>query len=281
MPIELQSFLNILNAYGLSTWLQDWGVRIIIILLFAFLARLIATFFVEQIFLKAIRNRHETQVSRRRRAETVAQLISSAVTAVIMLIALLTILSVFDINVGPLLAGAGFVGVALVVSAQQLIKDLVSGFLIISENQYKIGDYVCLGESCGIVKDITLRLTVLQDLDGAIHYMPNSSFTHASNHSIDYTRIGLKLGIKNDENLEQAIKVVNEVGKELAADPEWRDIVLEPPYFSMIMDFVGEATILKVTGKIKPLAHLKVESELRKRIKFAFDRKKITILQPQ
>src|SRR6266536_2407041 len=203
---NLNNFFNI----HLAPWFQRNDTKVLIIILIAYLIQLLGGVFIEKVLLKAVKLRKGAKVSRKQRAETVLQIFRSLFTVVVLITAFFTVLATLNINIGPILAGAGFIGVAVAVGAQQLMKDLIAGFFIISENQYKIGDFICLNDgTCGVVQDVSLRLTVLRDLDGAIHYVPNSSFSHASNHSIDYTRIGLTLGVKAEEKLEQVIKVIN------------------------------------------------------------------------
>ena len=172
-------------------------------------------------------------------------------------------------------------GIAIGWGARSLIQDFLAGIFIILENEYRIGDVVCLDDTCGLVQDITLRKTVLRNLDGAEHHISNGSIRKASNLSKDFARVNLDIGIAYNSNLEKVIEVVNRVGKELTEDPEWKDDILKPPQFNRVNDFADSAIIIKILGETKPLKQWAVAGELRKRLKIAFDKEEIEIPFPQ
>ena len=171
--------------------------------------------------------------------------------------------------------------VALGFGGQYLIRDLIGGLFIIMENQYRIGDVVCFDGTCGLVEDISLRMTTLRDLDGTVHHVPHGEIKKTSNLSKYFARVNLNVGISYNANLEQVISVVNKVGKELAEDSEWKEHILKPPQFLRVDDFGDSAIMIKILGETKPLKQWDVAGELRKRIKIAFDREKIEIPFPQ
>jgi len=192
-------------------------------------------------------------------------------------VAIMMILPELGINVGPILAGAGILGIALGFGAQYMIRDFLAGLFIIIENQYREGDVVCLDGTCGLVEDINLRKTILRDLDGIVHHVPNGEIKKASNLSKQFARVNLNIGVSYKENLDKVIKVVNQVGRELAEDPRWKDLILKPPQFLRVDDFGESAIIIKILGETKPLKQWDVTGELRKRIKIAFDKEGIEI----
>jgi moderate conductance mechanosensitive channel len=185
------------------------------------------------------------------------------------------------IDTAPLIAGAGIIGLAVGFGGQYLIKDLITGFFIILENQYRVGDVVCFGDTCGLVEVINLRTTILRDLNGTVHYVPNGEVKTAANLTKQYSRVNLNIGIAYDSNLEKVIKVVNRVGNELAHDPLWKEKILAAPQFLRVDDFADSAIIIKILGETKPILQWEVMGELRKRLKIAFDKEHIEIPFPQ
>nr|ALG03696.1 MscS mechanosensitive ion channel [uncultured bacterium] len=189
------------------------------------------------------------------------------------------------INLGPLIAGAGLAGVTLGFGSQWLIRDLISGIFIILENQFRVGDVVSLNTGSGIVtgtvEEISLRTSLLRDLDGQLHHVPNGSIVVATNLSKSFAGVNLDLNVAYDTNIEKLIKIVNEVGVSLRADKAWEDKIIETPSFLRINAFGENAITIKITGKTEPLEQWAVTGELRKRLKVAFDESKITLPYPQ
>jgi small conductance mechanosensitive channel len=158
---------------------------------------------------------------------------------------------------------------------------LISGLFIIIENQYRAGDVVCFDSTCGLVENITLRMTTLRDLDGTVHHVPHGEVKKVSNFSKYYARVNLNIGVAYDSDLEQVIKVVNEVGLELSKDPDWQDKIITPPQFLRVNEFADSAIEVKILGDTKPVEQWAVAGELRKRLKVAFDKEGIVIPFPQ
>jgi len=193
----------------------------------------------------------------------------------------LLVISELGINIGPFLATAGIAGLAFGFGAQYLIKDLISGLFIILENQYRVGDVVCLDITCGLVEDISLRRTVLRDLDGSVHYVPHGSITKTSNLSKDFARVNVDIGVAYSTDIEKLREVVNRVGKEIAEDPKWKDFVTKAPEFVRIEKFDDSSINIKILGETKPMKQWDVAGELRSRIKTAFEKEGIEIPFPQ
>jgi len=149
------------------------------------------------------------------------------------------------------------------------------------ENQYRIGDVVCFNKTCGLVEDISLRMTTLRDLDGTVHHVPHGEIKTVSNLSKTFARVNLDIGVSYSSNLEHVISVVNKVGQELTEDATWKDQITKSPQFLRVDDFADSAIIIKILGETKPLKQWGVTGELRKRIKIAFDKEGIEIPFPQ
>ena len=266
----------------LSPWLLNHGVKIAAIIIASYLIRKFARIFVERIVRKIIVSDHFlTKEAEKKREDTLIGIISGSISIVVLLMAALMILQELGIAIGPLLAAAGIAGLAFGFGGQYLIRDVISGLFIILENQYRVGDVVCFDGTCGLVEDISLRMTSLRDLDGTVHHVPHGEIKKVSNLSKHYARVNLNIGISYSSNLEHVISVVNEVGRELAEDAEWKEHILKPPQFLRVDDFADSAIIIKILGETKPLKQWDVAGELRKRLKIAFDKEGIEIPFPQ
>ena len=262
----------------LTNWFFVHGIKIIGIVVASYLIAKFGKIFIEKAVRKAVVSDHFlTKEAERKREDTLIRIFNAALKVVVWLVAILTILPEVGINVGPLLAGAGIAGVAIGFGAQYMVRDFIAGLFIILENQYRIGDVVCFDGTCGLVEDIDLRKTVLRDLDGVVHNIPNGEIKKASNLSKDFARVNLNVGVSYDSDLEKVIEVVNRVGKELAEDPNWKEFIIKPPQFLRVEDFADSAIIIKILGETQPLKQWDVTGELRKRIKIAFDKEGIEI----
>ena len=260
-------------------WLTTNGVIILFILIGAFLVRKIAFYFVGK-FVFGFK-RHQAKESGLKRKNTLTKIINNTLSVIVILIAGLMILREFGVDVGPILAAAGIVGIALGFGAQYLVRDVITGLFIILENQYRIGDVVCFDATCGTVEDITLRMTSLRDMDGTVHHVPHGEIKKVSNLTKFYAKVNLNMSIAYDSDLEKVITVVNKVGKELAEDPNWKTVITKAPQFLRVDDFADSAIIIKITGETKSTKQWDVTGELRKRLKIAFDKEGIEIPFPQ
>ncbi|NQU83956.1 MAG: mechanosensitive ion channel family protein, partial [Parcubacteria group bacterium] len=179
------------------------------------------------------------------------------------------------------MAAAGVIGLALGFGGQYLIRDIIAGLFIIIENQYRVGDAVEIDAVSGTVEDITLRTTIIRDLDGVVHHIQNGSFSRSANKSKVFARINLDIGVAYDSNLKKVISTINKVGKEMAAHSTWGKLITKKPKFERVNDFADSAIIVKILGETKPLEQWKVAGELRKRLKTEFDKEGIEIPFPQ
>ena len=267
---------------NLTPWLFSHGLRILIILLVAYLVRRFAGMLIDKIIRKAVVADHFlTPEAEKKREDTLITVFTGTVKVIIWVAVILMIIAEFGINIGPLLAGAGIIGLALGFGAQYIVRDFFTGLFIILENQYRVGDVVCVGSTCGLVEDINLRVTILRDADGVVYHIPNGEIKIAGNLTKEFARVNLKIGIAYDVDLEKVIKVVNQVGQDMAKDPEWKDKIIKAPEFIRVDDFADSSVVIKITGEVKPLEQWGALGELRKRIKIAFDKEGIEIPFPQ
>ncbi len=262
-------------------WMLRHGVRVVAIIIVTLVVQHFAGKIVERVVRRFIKQGSGTHASEEKRENTIIQVMNGTVAVIIWLVALMMLLSEFGIAVGPLLAAAGVAGLAFGFGGQYLIRDLISGIFIILENQYRAGDVVCFDSTCGLVENVTLRMTTLRDLNGTVHHVPHGEIHTVSNLSKGFSRVNLNIGVSYNSDLEHVIVVVNRVGKELAEDPAWKDLILKAPAFLRVDDFAASAIMIKILGDTEPIRQWDVAGELRKRLKIAFDKEGIEIPFPQ
>lgn len=281
MDLQNINFQNILQS--LTPWLLSHGLKIVLILIGAWLITRIAKIFISRLVGQFVSQTYKTRDSQaqEKRVKTLEGVLGGAVKVVIWLMAGLMVISEFGVNIGPLLAVAGVAGIAFGFGGQYLIRDLISGLFVILEDQYRVGDVACVADTCGLVEDINLRRTILRDLDGTVHHIPNGEIAKAANLSKQFSRVNLNIGIDYSSDLEKVIKIVNKIGKELAEDSQWKKDIIKAPQFLRVDDFGDSAIVIKILGDTKPLRQWDVTGELRKRLKIAFDKEGITIPFPQ
>jgi small-conductance mechanosensitive channel len=263
-------------------WLTSHGIKILVVAVAAYVFNLVLSRIIRKAIRVAVKpDKSQPPEAEIKRENTLIRIFNGALTVIVTSIAILMILQESGIKIGPILAGAGIVGLAVGFGGQYLIRDLISGLFIILENQYRIGDVVNVDNTGGLVEDISLRMTTLRDLDGTVHHIPHGEIKKVSNLSKKYARVNLNIGISYSSNLEHVIEVVNQTGKELAGDPLFKDSIITPPAFLRVDDFADSSIIIKILGDTKPLKQWEVTGELRKRLKIAFDREGIEIPFPQ
>ncbi len=272
----------LITGDDLTDWLTGDGIRIAAIVGVA----VALDFALHRVIPRALRLTVERQMKSReeeeiqQRVDTLASVFTAGGRVIIILVTLLTLMPLAGISIGPLLAGVGILGLAVGFGAQSLVKDVISGLFILLDDQYSKGDVVSVGGVTGLVEDVGLRRTVLRDLDGIVHYIPNGEIAVASNFTQEYSRVNLNVGVSYSEDLDHVMRVIDRVGEEMAADPKWGPSLITPPK-SLRVDNLGDSGIdIKVVGDTKPVKQWEVMGELRKRIKKAFDEEGIEIPYP-
>ncbi len=263
-------------------WLLTHGVRIVIIVVGAIVIdRILSRIIRKAVVVAVVADSSTSDDSEKKREDTLIRIFNGALAVIILTIAILMILQEAGIEIGPILAGAGIVGLAFGFGGQYLIRDLISGLFIILENQYRIGDVVNIDSTGGLVEDISLRMTTLRDLNGTVHHIPHGEVKKVSNLSKNFARVNLDIGISYSSNLEHVREVVDKVGIELSEDPAYKDSIINPPKFLRVNDFGDSAIIIKILGDTKPLKQWEISGEMRRRLKIAFDKEGIEIPFPQ
>lgn len=224
--------------------------------------------------------RGESREGMKKRADTLQGVFIGIGKILIILLVVFMVLSEMEVNIGPILAGLGIAGIAVGFGAQYLIRDLIAGIFILLENQYRVGDVARVADIAGLVEEVTLRKTVLRDLDGIVHHVPNGEIRVASNYTRHFSRVNLNVSVSYGTDLDHAISVINRVGQELAADENWSGRIKTAPQVLRV-DKLGDSGIdIKILGDVKPLEQWNVMGELRLRLKKAFDAEGIEIPWP-
>jgi len=215
-----------------------------------------------------------------KRVRTLSRIITGISLTIITITAIFMILEELGINIVPLLASFGIVGIAVGFGAQSLFKDLIAGFFILAESQYNVGDVIKIADVSGVVEQINLRRTIIRDLDGITHVVPNGVITVASNYTREWARVNLNIPVSYDTDIDHAIAVINRVCKEMYEDPAWKDFMLKTPRVRWVDNLGDSAVEIKILGRTKPTKQWDVTGEMRKRIKKAFDEEHIEIPWP-
>jgi small conductance mechanosensitive channel len=205
-----------------------------------------------------------------KRKSTLEGLVTTLLRVVILAIAFLMGMQAFHLDIGPAIAALGIIGFAVSLGSQHLVRDYLAGAFILIENQYAKGDVVRIADVTGTVEDYTLRRTTLRDLDGTVHSVPNGLIGVASNLTRVWARINLDLTVAHGTDLEAASGIVNEIGRQMAADPAWKRRVLEPPRVDRVSSLAGEGVTLKILGSVRAADRWAATGELRKRIATGF-----------
>src|SRR3954471_7222374 len=216
----------------------------------------------------------------RQQLRTVASLLDSAGTAVIVFFALMEVLETVSVNIAPLLASAGVVGLAIGFGAQTLVKDVITGFFILVENQYDIGDIVRISGVKGTVEVMTLRRTVLRDADGSLHIIPNSQIAVVSNLTRDWTQISLHIAVAYNEPTDRVMSLLHDVARDIRNDPAFADALVADPEVPGIERVSGNEVDYLMLAKTRPADQYRVSRELRRRIKECFEKNNLQPARP-
>ena len=214
------------------------------------------------------------------RAETMGSLLKSVASIVVFTVFAITALAQIGYPVGPLIASAGIVGVALGFGAQSLVKDFLSGIFMIFEDQYGVGDVVDVGEAGGTVEAVGLRVTKLRDVQGTVWYVRNGEIIRVGNQSQNWARTVLDIPVSLDQDLRRVQEVLRDVAHDLWDDEDFKHVVIEEPEVWGIEDLTPNWATVRLVLKTAPLEQWAVAREMRQRIKFRFDHEGIELAHP-
>ena len=256
-----------------TDWLVTDGLRAVVIIVVVFVL-LVAFRSVVPRFVDALVRRHldgEPAEEAAKRVKTLANVFVRTGEIVLIVVGLLTVLPELGVNIGALLAGVGIVGIAVGFGAQTLVRDTINGLFILIENQFGIGDIVAVAGVTGRVEEVNLRRTVLRDLDGTVHSVPNSEIRVASNYTREWSGVNMNVTVAYEADIDRVTEVIDAVGRELAAERAYKPLITQAPHVVRVDAFKDSGVSLKVLGVTKPMRQWEVMGELRKRLKKAFD----------
>ncbi len=267
------------------TWdtIVKTGLRISMLLVLAWIAmKLIQKVLqhLEKHLIKKSEDEGEPPSESEKRVETIVRLIKQACLIAVWLTFGLVIIREFGVDIGPIIASAGVVGLAIGFGAQNLVRDIISGFFIILENQIRVGDVAILNGTGGLVEKINFRTTVLRDLGGVVHIFPNGVITTLSNLTNGWSAYVFDIGVAYKENTDHVIEIMQAVGKTLQADEKFGKSMLEDLEVFGVDKFDDSSIVIKGRIKTKPIKQWEVGREFLRRVKYAFDENNIEIPFP-
>jgi len=264
---------------SLTSWALTHGIKILLILFGMWVLIMIARIIGKRVIKIAEDDDPTTENERERRTTTLVHIFNLVVKTVVFTFGAISILKEIGFDIGPILAGAGIIGLAIGFGSQSLVKDVVSGFFLIMENQIRVGDVVKIADVSGLVEKITLRIVVLRDLQGIVHVIPNGEIKVLSNMTYGWSRAVIDIGVDYKENPDRVINSLKEIGKGMFAEEKYRGIITEEPTVLGIEALDDAAVRLKVLLTTIPLKQWDVAREFRRRVKIEFDKQGIVIPQ--
>ena len=253
-----------------ARWSATHGINVIIIAAGAFIVIRAANLAIEHLQFKLSRRHATSDLEWQRRAATLGRILTSLMTAVVGFVAILMLLRELSIDVVPILTGAGIAGLAVGFGAQNLVRDVISGFFLILEDQVRIGDLARINGIAGTVEQINLRTIILRDGEGAVQVFPNGTITALANLSKQFAYAVVETRVAYSENIDRVMGTIREVGASMERDPAWQSLVLEPLEIIGIISLADGAATVQVKFKTLPLNQGKVANELRRRLMSAF-----------
>lgn len=262
----------------MKVWLFTTGVRLFIIFILAFLltrvSRLISRRFVS--FFLERKEDPETE----KRVNTLSSVILTFLNVVIWIFVMLTALGQVGIEIGPLLAAAGIAGLAIGFAGQSLVKDYLNGIFILLWDQIRVGDVINVAGKGGFVEQVNLKMTIIRDLAGNVHFIPNSMIDVVTNMTKDFSRYVFEIGVAYREDVDDVIEVVKKIDEEMRNDPDYKDFILKPIEILGLDQFADSAIIIKARIETQPIKQWMVGREYNRRIKKTFDKLGIEIPFP-
>ncbi|MBN1663216.1 MAG: mechanosensitive ion channel family protein [Deltaproteobacteria bacterium] len=259
-------------------WSLTSGIRMILVIVAAWIALKLAQKFSNHI-VDFIVGKHD-DVEFQKRAQTLISIARHVMVLAIFIVAALTIMREVGIEIGPVLAAAGIVGLAVGFGAQSLVKDVISGFFILLDDQIRVGDVVEIAGKGGLVEKVNLRVTVLRDLAGNVHYVPNGNISVVTNMTKEFSRYVFDVGVAYRENVDEVIEVIKGIDEDLRNDAEFKDDILEPIEILGLNEFADSAVVVRARTTTLPSRQWRVGREFNRRLKRKFDQLNIEIPFP-
>jgi small conductance mechanosensitive channel len=262
----------------LQNWFDDHGTAVITTLVVTTVAVIAVGLVVPALLRPAIARRMAGRpaIEVKRRTDTLASVIVRTVNFLLIVFAILTILPEFDMDIRPLLAGVSITSIAIGFGAQSLVRDALNGIFILGENQFGIGDVVSVAGVTGTVEDVTLRRTVIRDVDGVVYSVPNGTINTAANYTRDFSKVRVTLPVAQSADLDRVREIADAVGADLAKDPEYGPLILSAPKYLRVdnIDMMGGVAV-QVNGTVVPGKQWEIAGVLRARLLTALQREGI------
>jgi moderate conductance mechanosensitive channel len=274
MSIDFKEYLD-----QTVDWIIRSGPKVLVILVLMYLGVKLSGVVAGRIF-AFLGRRRQMDDEYKKRADTLSAVIGYLISATVIVVAALMILAELNIQIGPVLAAAGVVGVAVGFGAQHLVQDVISGFFILLDDEIRVGDVVQIADKGGLVERLNLRMVVLRDLSGNVHYVRNGKIDIVTNMTKDYSRYVFDIGVAYREDVDEVMEVVKQVDEELRSDPMFGPDILEPIEILGLDQFAESSVIIKARTKTKPIKQWGVAREFNRRLKKRFDEKDIEIPFP-
>ena len=266
---------------GFVLWLVNILPTLILILLLYFISRWIFRFTIAKVQMRLqAKYEKETNLEKGKRITTLIGILKGIVNIVLTTIFILVFLKELGIDIAPLLAGAGLIGLAVGFGAQELVRDVISGFFILLENQLRVGDIVKINDTGGVVEGIELRTIRLRDLSGVVHVFQNGKINSLSNTTKGWSGAVFDIGVAYKEDADHVIGIMKEVAEEQRGSDEYKDLINEPMEVFGLDSFGDSAIVIKARIKTVPGKQWMVGREYRKRLKAAFDKAGVEIPFP-
>ncbi len=278
MQIDWAEIFRIENA---ENWLLTSGVRVAAILIGAFVISSVAAYLSHRAERLFDDDDPSTMNAREKRAATLGKVIRNIIRVAAWVIASLLILRELGIDIAPMLAGVGIVGLAIGFGAQSLVKDIVSGVFILIENQFDVGDVIHTAGVGGKVEKVTLRSTTLRDAEGKVHIIPNGRMDVVTNMTRTFSKFVIDIGVAYKEDVDEVMAVMKQIGDEMNADAEIGRKIIGPFEVLGVQDLADSAVVIRAQFTTKPIEQWGIGREFRRRIKRAFDERGISIPFPQ
>lgn len=261
-----------------KNWAFNTGVKLILVVVLTLVLIKIVKVISKR--LSSVFHRKGADEESEKRAKTLTSVIQNFLIILVLVVSAITIIGQLGIEIAPLIATAGIAGVAIGFAAQSLIKDIINGFFLLLWDQVRVGDYVQISDKSGLVEMINLKMTVLRDFNGNVHYIPNGIIDVVTNMTKDFSRYLFEIGVAYREDVDEVIDVIKEVDKELRKAPDFKEDILEPIEILGLDKFADSALIIKARTKTKPLKQWRVAREFNRRLKKKFDEVGIEIPFP-
>jgi len=234
----------------------------------------------ETILVRMGEKTEEVPGAAKKRVTTLMGVIRTISVGIVWTVVFIISLSRLGLNIGPILAGAGIAGLAVGFGAQNLVRDLITGFFIILENQVRVGDVAIINGTGGLVEAVTFRTVVLRDLSAVVHVFPNGTINTLSNMTMGWSAYVIDMGVAYKEDTDRVAEVMRQVDEEMRADPEYAPFMLGPIEIFGVDSFADSAVVIKARLRTRPIRQWTIGREYRRRIKKAFDAAGIEIPFP-